>query len=150
MNPDRIFRFDVPQQLFVPFNLQLRMKASLHQNPGPAKRECFFNLGIQNFQTMKIRIVFEGRTIKCAKRTLYITNVRVVNVAIDDVAHHGVRMKSGSHIIGGHPQLQQIIAMKELHCIVAGNALVPVDFFENFKRVLRCYSHMSFLILGKN
>ena len=83
----RIFFADVPEQIEIPIESQRRMVPALHQDLNPARGGKFVELLVELFAAQNVMVgVFLG-AIKRAELAVNIANIRVIDVAIDDVSH---------------------------------------------------------------
>src|ERR1051325_2907609 len=88
MNVDvRIFFADVLQKIDVPFKLQFRMMPALHQDLHSARSSKFVQLLIQLLQAQHVMIFIALGAIKRAELAINVADIRVIDVAIDDVSH---------------------------------------------------------------
>ena len=78
---------DVPQQIDIPVELQLRVMPALHQNLHAAGRAQFIKLCIQLLVREDVVIGILLRPVKRAELAVNVADVGVVDVAIDDVGH---------------------------------------------------------------
>ena len=106
MAPDFKALLNAPQQIFVPFDSEVRMKATLHQNSGTAKRNRLVNLFANLIDRPHVRIGRSRPAIKRAERTNNITNVCVVDIPVDDV---------GDDVLG-MPSLPDLISSGARYC----------------------------------
>src|ERR1041385_650522 len=78
-------RLQVGEQIEIPLFGQFRMMTALHQDLRPAERDRLFDLAIDFIEGDHIRVIVLFRSIKRAELTINVTDVCVVDVAIDDV-----------------------------------------------------------------
>src|SRR5438128_1575881 len=105
MNPDGMLLLKMMKERFVPIDFQIRMKTALHEDAGAAEPQSFFDLLIEDFKGMQVRARFSRCAIESAKGAFDIANIRVINIAIDDVADARLRMQLAAHKIGSHSEL---------------------------------------------
>src|SRR3954453_12338693 len=88
------------------------MQTSLHQHARPAQLDCLTNLFVDRIKIENVSLFcfrpFQ-RTIKRTERAIFCTEVRVVNVAIDDVGGDAFWMQATSDSIGFHADSDQIV-----------------------------------------
>src|SRR5438477_9200211 len=88
MNIDlRIFLSDVVQQIDIPFEAQLRVMSALHQDLNPADSAKFIQLLIELLERDDMMVVVLFGAIKRAELAVNVADVRVIDVAIDDVGN---------------------------------------------------------------
>src|SRR5215475_667731 len=98
----RIFFSNVLQKINVPLQRQFRMVPALHQNLNSAYRGKFIQLLIQLLETKHVMIFVALRSIKCAELAINIADIRVIDVAIDDVRYD---LASAAAVTGGFCQI---------------------------------------------
>src|SRR5258708_36571232 len=82
----RVPRGQGPQQIFVPFDAKGRVQSALHQHTRAAQGNRLVNLRANLVDRAHVSIRGARPSIKRAERADYIADVRVVDVAIDDVS----------------------------------------------------------------
>src|SRR5947199_8751012 len=82
----REFASDVVQQVQIPLLGQLRVMSALHQNLRPAQRNGLLDLLVHLLEGDDIGIVMALHPIECAEFAIDVADIRVVDVAIDDVS----------------------------------------------------------------
>ena len=129
----RIFLADVPEPIEIPVELQARMMAPLHQNLHAAHRAQFVQFLVQLLATEDVVVLIFFGAIKCAELAVNIADVRVIDVAIDDVGHDlfaaavvGRALRLSSPCVSQGPEFFQRPAIK-LQRFVAGDAFAGED-----------------------
>jgi len=115
--------FDSTQHLFVPLNFQVGMQAALHQHAGAAELDGlanFFVNGVEIEDVSLFRLRPFQRAIKRAKGAILGAEVRVVNVAVDDVSGDALRMQSATDSVGFHADSDQIVGAVEVEGLGVG------------------------------
>jgi len=82
-----IFLPDVLQQIDVPLERQFRMVAALHQDLNPARRRKFVQLLIDLLERKNVMVFVPFRPIKRAEFAVNVADIRVIDIAIDDIGH---------------------------------------------------------------
>src|SRR6266705_1233525 len=114
---------DATQHLLVPVNFQIGMQAALHQHACAAEFHRLANLVVDRFQIEDVSLFSFGSlqwTIKRAERAVFGAEVRVINVAIDDVGDHALGMKYEPDGVGLHADANQIIGTKQIDSLCFG------------------------------
>src|SRR5215510_12494452 len=70
------------------------MHAALHENSCPTQHQCFFNFPVDNVIRQDIGLWIALDSIERAEHAELFTHVRIVNIAIDDIANDVVRVKT--------------------------------------------------------
>src|SRR5438093_7039365 len=114
---------DAAQHLLVPVNFQVGMQTALHQHACAAKFDGFANLVVDRFEIEDVSLFSFGSlqwTIKRAERAVFGAEVRVINVAIDDVGDHALGMQFAPDGVGLHADANQIIGTKQIDSLCFG------------------------------
>src|SRR5438132_13289557 len=114
---------DATQHLLVPVNFQIGMQAALHQHACAAKFDGFANLVVDRFEIEDVSLFSFGPlqwTIKRAESAVFGAEVRVINVAIDDVGDHALGMQLAAQGVGFHTDADQIIGAKQIDSLCFG------------------------------
>jgi len=88
----RILRAQRAQKIFIPFDSKIRMQPTLHQHAGAAKRNGLVDFRANLIDGSDVSVGRAGPPIESAKGADYIADIRVINVAIDDVGDDVVEM----------------------------------------------------------
>src|SRR5205807_9852524 len=126
---------DATQHLLVPVNFQIGMQAALHQHACAAKFDGFANLVVDRFEIEDVSLFSFGSlqwTIKRAESAILGAEVRVVNVAINDVGDHALGMQLAAQGVGFHTDADQIIGAKQIYslCFGEGHSATKVNSTE--------------------
>src|SRR5690349_14512077 len=116
MVPDLVAEplFDRAQQILIPFDFQFRMQAALHQNSRAAQIDGLLNLLEDHVFRVDVALGVPHRPVEGAEAAILGAEIRVVDVAIDDVADDPVGMVLAAHRVGRHPDADQIVAAEEV------------------------------------
>ena len=87
-----ILRVQSSKQVFVPFDIKIRMQTALHQHAGAAELDRFVDAFFDLFDRMDICVWFARPPIECAKGADHVTNVGIIDVAVDDVSYNITRI----------------------------------------------------------
>src|SRR5660397_231649 len=79
-----ILGLDGREEVFIVVNIQVRVEATLHQDPRPPKFQCLFYLGEYLLLPEEITVTRAGGTVEGAEVTLSQAAVRVVDVAVNN------------------------------------------------------------------
>ena len=96
---------DFAQQLQVPAQRQLWVHAALHENLRATDGYQLFNLVKNGFVGQRVRIVIFCVAAECAEGALGSTDIRVVDVAIDDVGANMVTVYLAATEVGPHAKI---------------------------------------------
>src|SRR5436305_5208611 len=97
------------------------MQTALHQHACSADLDRFSNFFVNRFEIEDVpfRSQFAlERTIESAKRTIFRAEVRVINIAIDDVGDYTYRMQLAPNGIGLHADADQVVGAKHLESLL--------------------------------
>src|SRR5262249_36645703 len=119
MNPRAEALLDRAQQILVPFDLQIRMQAALHQDARAAKVESLLDLPEDCFMREDVAFLVAHRTVEGAETAILCAEVRVIDVAVDDVADYALGMNPAADRVGLHADADQIIRPEEIERFLA-------------------------------
>src|SRR2546422_10697419 len=122
MNRGKSLR-DATQHLLVPVNFQIGMPAALHQHARAAEFDGLANRVVDRFEIEDVSLFSFGSlqwTIKRAECAVLGAEVRVINVAIDDVSDHALGMQFAPDGVGLHADANQIIGTKQIDSLCFG------------------------------
>ncbi len=105
-----------PEQIFIPFDIKIRMKPALHQHAGTAEVDRFIDAFADLVDGMNICVRLSGPAVKRAKRADDVADVGIINVAIDDVGNDIARILSLAYLIGRKADADKIVAIRAARC----------------------------------
>ena len=114
---------DAAQHLFVPVDLQIGMQSALHQHAGAAEFDRLANLFVDGIEVEDVaffRCRSLQRTVKRAEGAIFGAEVRVIDVAVDDVGDHALGMQLAPHGVRFHPDADQVVGPKNLESLLFG------------------------------
>src|SRR6185312_9213054 len=114
MAPDIETLLDTAQQVFVPVDLQIRVQAALHQDAGAAEVDRLADLVEDHFLRVHVAFLMPRRAVKGAEAAIFGAEIRVIDIAIDDVADHALGVQLAAHLIAGHAEAHQVVAIEEI------------------------------------
>src|SRR5215813_8680205 len=88
----RILRAEIAQKIFVPLKTEVWMQTALHQNPRATECYRFIDLLTDFIERANVSVRCAGTTVESAEGAHNITDVRVIDVAVNDVSDEVVRM----------------------------------------------------------
>src|ERR1700722_15857963 len=121
MVPDLVAEavLDGAQQILIPLDFQLRVQSALHQNAGTAEVDGLLNLVENHFLRMDVAFRMTHGPVERAEAAILGAEIRVVDIAIDNVAHHPVRVQLAANGISRHPDANEVVAVIKFKCFFA-------------------------------
>ena len=129
---DAIAALQLAQQLFVPFQRQLRMKATLHQYSTSAELKGFLHLLKDFVEAQDVAFTGPWLAEESTEGTHSRADVAVVDISIDDVGNDIVGMEFFPQIISQPLQLLQRGGLSHLKVLGQGQSLARFQSFEKF------------------
>src|ERR1043166_2101328 len=80
------------QKIFIPLDTKIRMQPTLHQHAGAAQRNGLVDFRANLIDGSDVSVRRAGPPIESTKGADYIADIRVINVAIDDIGDDVVGM----------------------------------------------------------
>src|ERR1041385_5473547 len=93
------------------------MQAALHQHTRAAQFYRLAGFVVNRFEIENVSFARQfalQRPVESAKRTVLGTKVSVINVAVNDVGNHALRMQLFPHRIGFHTYSNEIVRLEHL------------------------------------
>src|SRR5260370_27120792 len=97
------------------------MQPALHQNPCAPQVDGLLNFVEDHFLWMNITLGVTHGPVEGAEAAKLSAEIRVIDIAVDNVAHDAVGVQLAPHRVGGHPDADQIVAAKEVDCLLASH-----------------------------
>ena len=97
----RILRAQRAQKIFIPLDAKIRVQSALHQHTGAAERDRLVDLFANLIHRPHVGVRRAGPAIECAECTDDVADVRVIDVAIDDVGDDIVGVTTLTNLIRG-------------------------------------------------
>src|SRR5579871_2596736 len=113
------------------------MQTTLHQNPRTAQIDGLLNFVEDHVFRMQVTLGVSHRPVKCAEAAIFCAEIRVIDVAIDDVADDSVRMQLAPHGVGCHADAHQIVAAIQVDCFLARHH-TQASSFRGFSNLEAC------------
>ena len=107
-----IFRAQGAQEIFVPLDAEIRMQSALHQHAGAAERDRLIDLFANGLDGLHVGIRRAWPPIESAERADHIADIRVVDVAIDDVGDDVVGMAALANLVRGGADGGDVIGLQ--------------------------------------
>ena len=114
---------DAMQHFFVPLDLQVRMQAALHEHAGAAEFHRLADLVVDRFEFEDVSFFRRRplqRPVKRAEGAVLGTEIRIVNIAVNDVGDHALGMQLAAHAVRFHADADQVIGTEHLDGLLLG------------------------------
>ena len=141
----RVFLMQRSQQVLIPFDTEVGMQSTLHQNAGAAERNRFINLCADFFERADVGVRRTRPAVESTESANYVADVRVVNIAVDYVSDDVVRMSSLPDFVGGDADPGHIMRFEERGAIVYGEPGARDGFIQDALNLTR---HVLSLLPG--
>ena len=107
VNVNRMMLLDIAHQIQIPLERDIRIVPALNQDLHATKRLCLLDLIADLFEGEGIPFPVFRTTVEGAESTVRYTDVRVVDIAVDDISDNAVGMLRLTHAIGFHAEFEQ-------------------------------------------
>src|SRR5262245_36669503 len=124
------------------------MMAPLHQDAGPPKRQGLLDLGVERLLRVEIPLGVPRVAVEGAEGAANHADVRVVDVAIDDVRDDRLGVKAPAHAIGRHAEIEKRSLAQEQQGVHCPKALAGGDALENRVDLGRAAPGQAQLVVG--
>ena len=115
------------QQVEIPLERDVRVVPALHQDLDAAQRLGFVDLGADLLERQRLAFVVLRAAVERAEAAVGDADVRVVDVAVDDVRDDAVRMLLAAHAVGLGAELEQRgvgVEVEEVACVIVSGARI--------------------------
>jgi hypothetical protein len=85
------------------------VQAALHQDARAAERDSLVNLLANLFDGADVGVWFAGATVEGAESADDVADVRVIDVAINDVGDDARRVSSLANLVGGDADARDVV-----------------------------------------
>jgi len=99
--------FDVPHQVQVPLERDVRVVSALNQDLNAAQRFCFVDLRADLLERKRVAFSVLGSAIECAESAIGDADIRVIDVSVDDVRDDVARVQTLANTICLGAELDQ-------------------------------------------
>ncbi len=115
--------FDAAHHFLIPLELQVGMQPALHEHAGAAE---FHGLADFLVDSLKIQHIAFGparafhRRIESAERAVLRAEIRVINIAVNNVSNHALRMVLATYGVRLHANADQVIGADQVQGLLFG------------------------------
>ena len=95
------------QKVLVPLQGEIGVVATLHEDAGAAEGQGLLDLGVERLFRVQVSLGVARIAIEGAEGAAHDADVRIVDVAIDDVGHDRLRVQAATHQVGRHPEIEK-------------------------------------------
>src|SRR5258707_890466 len=114
---------DAVQHFFVPLKLQVGMQPALHEHACASKFHGLLDFLVDGFEIQHIAFGAAGalyRSIESAEGAVLGAEIRVINIAVDNVSDHSFRMVLVPDSVRFHADTDQIIGAEQVQSLLFG------------------------------
>src|SRR4029453_12711292 len=122
---------DSGKEALIIVDLQVRMNTALHENSRPAQHQRFFDFFIDHVIRQNIRLWIALDSIERAERAELFAHIRVVNIAIDDIADDIVRVNALPDSICAVREIEESRFFKKAHSLFWTDSATFSSRFQN-------------------
>ena len=140
-----ILRVQRSQQIFIPLDAEVGMQSALHEHASTAQRDGFVDLLADFFKRPDVSVRRAGSSVESTERANYIANVRVVDIAVDDVGDDVIGMSSLANFVCRHADPRDIMRLEQRGAIVSSQPHPRESFIQNTLYLTR---HVCSLLLS--
>jgi len=140
--------FDASEQALKPFDLEIGVETTLHQDSGAAHLECLGYLLINRLEvenvTFRGEFAFKG-PVKGTKAAILGAKICIVDVAVNNVSDYPLGMQLAPKRIGFHAQADEVIRAEIIEGLRPGNRHKHI--LRVWQPTIQCYSARD-VVLG--
>ena len=110
----RVAPLDAREQVLVIIDLEVGVKAALHEDSRAAQGERFIDLLEDRLERLDVSFRRTHGPIEGAKRAVLRADIGVVDVAVNDVGDHAFRMQALAHGVRLEAEAEQIVGLQHV------------------------------------
>src|ERR1700748_1781679 len=114
MTPDSKTCFDRAQQVLIPLDLQVWVQTALHENPRTAQIYRLLNFAQNRLDGENVAFGMSHGPVKGTKTTVLRAKIRVIDIAVDNVADYTIWVKLAPHHVGLLANRKQVVTSKKI------------------------------------
>ena len=114
---------DATEELLEPVDLQVGVQPTLHQNAGTAIFHGFADLVVDGVEVEDVSLgghLALERTVEGAESAVLGAEIRVVDVAVDDVGDHALGVLAATHRVRIHADTDQVFGAEHVNALLFG------------------------------
>ena len=114
---------DAAEHLFMPVDLQIGVQAALHEDSGAAQFNGFPDLVVDGFKLEDVSLFGRGpfqRPVERTEGAILGAEIRVINVAINDVGSYALGMKLAAYRVSLHADADKVVGTEQVQSLLFG------------------------------
>src|SRR5205823_2109936 len=119
----RVSRVQRAQKFFVPLDTELWVQSALHQHARSAERDCLVNLLANLFKGLDVRVRLSGPSVEGAEGADDVADVRVVDVAVNDVRDDAFGVFATPNLVRRHAHTRDVVRLEKDGALLRRHAL---------------------------
>src|SRR5215210_644166 len=128
---DRVARLDRAEEVFVVRDVEVRVVAALHEQPGAADRERLLDLLEDDRLGQQVALARVARAaVEGAEVAVRVADVRVVEVSVDDERDPRRVALAVADLVGDAADGHEVAAAEELECVLVGDAVTRASLLQ--------------------
>ena len=130
-----------PQQILVPFDIKVRVESALHQYASAAEFDRLVDSFADLVYRMDVCVRLSRSPVKRAERADHVADIRVIDIAVDDVGNDIAWIFSLADLIGGKADADEVFRFQKRGAIVSVEPLAVDGFvqYRLYRRTHRLY-----------
>ncbi len=133
----RILRVQRSQQVLVPLDTKVWMQSALHQDAGAAECNCFVDLFANLVDGANVSVRCSRPPIKRAEGANYVADIRVIDIAIDDIGDDIVRVSALTNFVSGGANPRNIVRFEQRGAILGSESHACEGSLQNALSLIR-------------
>ena len=130
-----ILRTQRAEQVFIPLDSEVGVQPALHQDARAAERNGFIDLRADFFEAANVGVGCARATVERAKGPDDLADVRLVDVAIDDVGDDVLRVTPRAYLIGSGSHACDVVRFEQGPALVDGHPLAREHAIQDWLNV---------------
>src|SRR6185437_6965216 len=141
-------RWTLGKRCFMPLQLEIRMQPALHQHARAADFHRLADLSVDGLKIQHVSLGASGAfhgCVKSAESAVFSAEVRVINVAVNDVSDHAFGVQLAPERVCLHAQPDQVVRVEVVKCLLfcqGHDSHILVDSGCRQKRAVKKSDHL--------
>ncbi len=114
---------DATHHIFIPLDFKIGVQSALHEHARAAQFHGLADLLVDGLKVQHVALDPSGafyRRVEGAEGAVFGAEIRVVNIAVNDVCGHAFRMELAAERVGLHANADQIVGVEQVQGLLFG------------------------------
>ena len=128
----RILCVQRAKQVLIPLDIEVRVKAALHQHARAAEFDRLIDTLLDLFHRMDVGVGFSRPSVEGAEGADDVADIRIVDIAVDDVRYDLITVLALADLVGREADTQNVLRFEKRGAIVGRKAFAREGFVQDW------------------